>query len=155
MLFPYNPTQGRTNSRQPSDLNGSSERCERAANAHFHIPVIGADNTLPPHTNTGAYEHPQTSHYIPACPEFERHATLRAALPIDLPRPLHEGQPSLGPDRIDCRYRSREFDVRSSRIAADGDLVLQHAEQEGLSSKTKAAWTNTGTDGEPAKSHNV
>src|SRR2546422_1652488 len=147
MLFPYNPTQGRTNSRQPSDLNGSSERCERAANTHFDVPVIGADNILPPHTNTGAYEHPQTSHYIPADLEFERHATLRAALPIDLPRPLHEGPPSLGPDRIDCRYRSREFDVRSSRIAADGDLVLEHPEQEGLPSGKKTARGNEGTDG--------
>src|SRR5439155_1589843 len=146
MLFPHNPTQGRTNSRQPSDLNGSSERCERAANAHFDVPVIGADNILPPHTNTGAYEHPQTSHYIPADLEFERHAALRAALPIDLPDPLHESPPSLGPDRIDYRCRPREFDVRSSRIAADGDLVLEHPEQEGLPSGKKTARGNERTD---------
>src|SRR5207247_1724523 len=147
MLFPHNPTQGRTNSRQPSDLNGSSERCERAANAHFDVPVIGADNIPPPHSNTGAHEHPHSSHYIPADLEFERHAALRAALPIDLPHPLHEGPPSLGPDRIDYRCRPREFDVRSSRIAADGDLVLEHPEQEGFPSGKKTARGNEGTDG--------
>src|SRR5207342_3305756 len=106
------------------------ETREHVADTCLDIPVIGSEKILPPNPDTWTYKHSQSSHQASTDFEFKSHTAFRAPFPIDLPYSLRDGPPPLGPKRIDLSDGFRKIHGRSVRIAADGELLCEHSDQE-------------------------